>query len=140
MTQFENIAVGDQVIVHSGSYNGRRARAWTVSRVTATRFTAGGVQFTKRGFQVGGCGDWSAIAEPATPERIAKVVAENELRQRCCAVLRRSEAITARLHEIARNGGATHVALHGALIHLQAAMEQLTPPDAAAPQGGEVEA
>ncbi len=139
MAIFDSIKPGDQVIVHSGSYDERRANVHTVERVIATQFTVAGMRFSKRGHQVGGFGQWGAEAEPATPERIAEVAAENKLRQRCRAVLRRSEAITARLHEIARGGGATHVALHGALTHLQAAMEQLTPPDTAAPQGGEVE-
>jgi hypothetical protein len=48
------------------------------------------------------------------------------------------DAITARLHEIVRSG-VTVDALHAASTHLRAAMKQLTPPDAAAPQGGEVE-
>ena len=48
------------------------------------------------------------------------------------------DAITARLHEIVRSG-VTGDALHAASTHLQVAMRGLTPPDAAAPQGGEVE-
>ncbi len=139
MTTFNDIAVGDQVIVRSGSYGERRDYVRTVERVTATQFTAGGRRFTKRGWQVGGLGHWDAEAEPATPERIAKVTAQTKLRNAAATALGQSQAITARLQEIARDGGATLDALHAASNHLGWAMEYLTPPDTAAPQGGEVE-
>jgi hypothetical protein len=139
MAQFDNIAAGDQVIVTSGSYDERRDNVHAVEHVTATQFTAGGRRFTKRGREVGGLGHWAAEAEPATPERIAEVTAQNTLLIAVAAAIKQSQAITARLHEIARGGGATHDALHAASNHLGWAMEYLTPPDAAAPQGGEVE-
>jgi len=136
MAEFDNIAVGDQVIVHSFPYGRRRTDAHIVEHVTKikTQFTAGGIRFTKFGREVGGLGPWVAQAELATPERFAEVT-----RQTVAAAISRAQAITARVHEIARCGGVTVDDVASAAVYLQAAMEQLTPPDAAATQGGEVE-
>ena len=140
MTTFDNIAVGDQVIVRCGSYGDRLDYVRPVERVTATQFTAGGRRFTKQGWEVSVICRWNAQAELATPERIAEVTAQVRMRKTVAAALRESQAITARLHEIACDGGVTVDALHAASTHLQAATRGLTPLDAAAPQGGEVEA
>jgi hypothetical protein len=80
MTQFDDIAVGDQVVCHS--HNKRRLMA--VTKVTSTQFTVdSGTRIMRASGRVVGSGDWcSKWVSKATPDDIASIRAEEELDMR----------------------------------------------------------
>ena len=74
MAQFDDIKVGDQVIIKEGNASRRIA---VVERVTATQFVADDRRFTKYGRKVGDGDSWySTTALSATPELLVQVAAE----------------------------------------------------------------
>lgn len=74
MGKFDNIQVGDQVIVH---HHWTEDTLETVDKVTKTTFTAGSFTYSKdTGWQRGGDRWTPNRADPATPEEILRVKAE----------------------------------------------------------------
>lgn len=126
MATFDDIKVGDQVIVKSGGYNSRRQLA-TVERVTATQFVAGGYRFTKRGWEVGSTGYHATTADVATPDLIQQVEAEQRYCNARDELRRKMNSIETLWHEIDRNHDSHKWAatLEAALPHLTAAVEVL---------------
>lgn len=128
MARFTDVQVGDQVVISPPGF-GRRSRSLaTVERVTATQFVAGGYRFTRRGHQVGGDTYSSAYVQPATPELITEVEAEQ-----------RFEVALERLHKFVRQIANRRIEIQSdrraairwtariesALPHLQSAVDAL---------------
>lgn len=126
MATFDEIKVGDQVIINAGGYKNRRRLA-TVERVTATQFVAGGCRFTKRGWEVGGNTYHSASANAATPELVKQVEAEQRYRKALQQLQGRIGTIGDLWREIDRSYDSCKWAatLEAAALHLEAAVEQL---------------
>lgn len=80
---YENLKVGDPVIVSSHGFGGWGRTIQTVTKITKTQITAGGIRFMKSGFhrEVGGTTNYSAYLSEASELEIQKVEAEVKLRQ-----------------------------------------------------------
>lgn len=126
MATFDDIKVGDQVIINSSGYSRRRCLA-TVERVTATQFLAGGRRFTKRGWEVGGDTYHSASADVATPGLIQQVEVEHRYRKAQDELRKKLNSIETLWREIDRNHDSHKWAatLEAALPHLTTAAEVL---------------
>lgn len=126
MAQFDDIKVGDQVIVNPHGY-GRNRYLATVERVTATQFVADGCRFTKRGWKVCHSTYLSARADVATPELIQQVQVEQRYRKAQDELRRKLDSVETLWREIDRNHDSHKWAatLEAALPHLTAAVEVL---------------
>lgn len=126
MAKFDDIKVGDQVIVKPSGY-GRNWYLATVERVTATQFVADRCRFTKRGWEVGRTGSHAARADVATPELIQQVQAEQRYRNAQNELRRKLDSVETLWREIDRNHDSHKWAatLEAALPHLTAAVEVL---------------
>ena len=130
MAKFDDIKVGDQVIIKPGGYASGYSRNWylvTVQRVTATQFVADGCRFTKGGWKVGGSTYHAARADVATPELIQRVEAEQLYRKAQNELRRKLNSVETLWREIDRNHDSCKWAatLEAALPHLTAAVEVL---------------
>lgn len=130
MAKFDDIKVGDQVIVKTGGYASGYSGNWylaTVERVTATQFVADGYRFTKRGWEVGRTGSYAARADVATPELIQRVEVEQRYRKAQDELRRKLDSVETLWREIDRNHDSYKWAatLEAALPHLTAAVEVL---------------
>lgn len=126
MAKFDDIKVGDQVIVKPHGY-GRNRYLATVERVTATQFVADGCRFTKRGWEVGRSTYHGASADVATPELIQQVEAEQRYSKAQNELRRKLDSIETLWREIDRNHDSHKWAatLDATLRHLTAAVEVL---------------
>jgi ribosome biogenesis protein Tsr3 len=126
MAKFDDIKVGDQVIVNPHGY-GRNRYLATVERVTATQFVADGCRFTKRGWKLGHSTYLSAKADVATPELIQQVQVEQRYRKAQDKLRRKLDSVETLWREIDRNHDSYKWAatLEAALPHLTAAVEVL---------------
>ena len=127
MAKFDDIKVGDQVIINPGGFGRDRLRLAAVERVTATQFVAGGCRFTKRGWEVSRTGSYAARADVATPELIQQVQVEQRYRKAQDELRRKLNSIETLWREIDRNHDSHKWAatLEAALPHLTAAVEVL---------------
>ena len=127
MAKFDDIKVGDQVIISSGSFGKRCRKLVTVERVTATQFVAGGCRFTKRGCEVGGDIYYATIANVATPDLIQQVEAEQRYCNARDELRRKMNSIETLWREIDRNHDSHKWAatLGTALPYLRGAVEVL---------------
>lgn len=127
MERFDDIKVGDQVIISPGSFGKRCRKLVTVERVTATQFVAGGCRFTKRGWEVGGDIYHATTADVATPDLIQQVEAEQRYCNARDELRRKMNSIETLWREIDRNHDSHKWAatLEAALPHLTAAVEAL---------------
>lgn len=126
MAKFDDIKVGDQVIVKSHGY-GRIRYLATVERVTATQFVADGCRFTKGGRKVGSITCHDARADVATPELIQQVQVEQRYRKAQDELRRKLNSVETLWREIDLNHDSYKWAttLEAALPHLTAAVEVL---------------
>jgi hypothetical protein len=127
MAIFDEIKVGDQVIIRAGGRSVRASTVAIVERVITTQFTAGGHRFTKNGHEVGGDTYWSASVELATPESIANAQAEQRYRVAQGQLRKKLNSIEA-LWRVIDRGHDSHewaAMLEAALPHLQSAVEAL---------------
>ena len=126
MERFDDIKVGDQVIISPHGY-GRNRYLATVERVTATQFVADGCRFTKRGWKVGSITRHDARANVATPKLIQQVQVEQRYRKAQDKLRRKLDSVETLWREIDRNHDSYKWAatLEAALPHLTAAVEVL---------------
>lgn len=127
MAKFDDIKVGDQVIISPGSFGKRCRKLATVERVTATQFVAGGCRFTKRGRKVGSITRHDARADVATPELIQQIEAEQRYCNARDELCRKMNSIETLWREIDRNHDSRKWAatLETALPYLRGAVEVL---------------
>ena len=127
MAKFDDIKVGDQVIISPGSFGKRCRKLVTVERVTATQFVADGCRFTKRGWKVGDSTYLGARANVATPKLIQQVQVEQRYRKAQDKLRRKLDSVETLWREIDRNHDSHKWAatLETALPHLTAAVEVL---------------
>ena len=127
MARFSDIKLGDQVVISScGAWSDRR-RVATVERVTATQFVAGGIRFTKNGYEVGGNSYNSAGVRVATDQLIAEVEAEQAFDVAIEKHRNLEKMIEARRLKICRQPRPLQLTanIENALPHLQLALDAL---------------
>jgi hypothetical protein len=133
MDRFSDIKLGDQVVIGARSAWSDRRRVATVERVTATQFVAGGIRFTKNGYEVGGDTYHRGHARIATDQLIAEVEAEQAFNAAIGKLRRLENMIQTRRLEICRQPRPLQLManIENALLHLQSALDALN-----AQQGG----
>lgn len=128
MAKFTDVQVGDQVVILPSAWRRIRSLA-TVERVTATQFVVGPYRFTKSGHHVGADNLGGALVQPATPELITEVEAEQRLEAAFEKLRTLGKSIEARQIEIQRDHRAAigwTASIESALPHLQSALDALT--------------
>ena len=127
MARFSEIQLGDQVVIGSRSAFSDRQRVATVERVTATQFVAGGIRFTKNGYEVGGDTYNSARVTIATDQLIAEVEAAQAFDAAIGRFRKLENMIQTRRIEICRQPRPLQsiANIESALPHLQSALDAL---------------
>lgn len=127
MARFSDIQLGDQVVIGSRSAFSDGRRVATVERVTATQFVAGGIRFTKNGYEVGGDTYNSARVCIATDQLIAEVEAAQAFDAAIGKFRRLENMIQTRRIEISRQPQPLQLManIESALPHLQSALDAL---------------
>jgi hypothetical protein len=102
-------------------------RVATVERVTATQFVAGGIRFTRNGWEVGGHTYNRAHVSMATDELIAQVEAAQAFDAAIGKFRKLENMIQTRRIEISRQPRPLQLTanIKSALLHLQSALDAL---------------
>jgi hypothetical protein len=127
MARFSEIQLGDQVMIGSCNDWSDSRRVATVERVTATQFVAGGIRFTRNGWEVGGHTYNRAHVSMATDELIAQVEAAQAFNAAIGKFRKLENMIQTRRIEISRQPRPLQLTanIKSALLHLQSALDAL---------------